>query len=142
MTKLLALTAAVAAISLGLLACGSGKPNTTAGTSAAPSAVLPKAAFGGCPDSRETYEFGVDAVANAESEGGASARQQLHLGERMEREAVSNCKTERQLKSQEAKMCENTPQQLEEAFRLEETKANAEYIGVYEAICGKHVNVP
>jgi hypothetical protein len=134
----------VACIALsGLLsACGGGTttitrtiPATrTTGTTAGPD-------LSGCPGATGDYQVAREMITEYTERYGAGSRE-VALAEKHMHLIVTNCKLDHKTAEQEHKMCVNTPQELAEAFRTEETKANEEYIGVYEVVCGRHVALP
>lgn len=149
------LGAALATTGVALVAAGCGGSGATtvtetvqsANTGATHAPSPPEPDFTGCPESKTGYATGRSIVAEGRKsvEEGIEvqiAEEDIRLGEKMARNAVSGCKVERELAAKEAKICANTPRQLEEAFREEETRGAAEYIGIYEVTCGKRVNLP
>lgn len=134
-----------------LSACGGGGDATTVTETEAPassgggeaSSVDPST----CPDEAKSRKLTEQILKTGEE--GVEEGKEVKAAESLVREAEKSlaeskkaCRVEANIQKQEAKICRNTPQELAEAFKLEETKANAEYIGVYEATCGKRVPTP
>lgn len=143
-TVLLALIA-----TLGVVGCGSGggsttKPQTSTSATSPAGVAEETPSFAGCKTSKESYELGQEIIAEGKKgvEAGKeikAAEANVRIGEQMVRRAISGCAVEAELKTNEAKICANTPRELAEALEIEDTRGNEEYIGVYEATCGKHV---
>jgi hypothetical protein len=134
---------------IGASGCGSGGSSTTKSESST-SATAPTDAteespsFAGCKSSKESYELGKEIIAEGQKAVNTgkevkAAEANVRIGEKMVRQSIEGCATEAELKANEAKICANTPQELAEALEVEDTRGNEEYIGVYEATCGKHV---
>lgn len=141
--------ATVLLVAVGVLGCGGDGASTTESESAGDSTSAATGAskepsFAGCGTSKQSYEWGKEMIAEGEDslEAGKevkAAEASVRIGEKMVRQAISGCAVEAELKASEAKICSNSPQELAEALELEDTRGNEEYIGVYEATCGKHV---
>jgi hypothetical protein len=142
---------AAAVMTLVLLAvgCGGGSNDTHKATTStgAPEEVGAPASFSSCPEARRSYAWGQEMIATAREgiEDGKevqAARELLQTGKRMVNQSYEACGTERETSRLEGKLCRNTPQELAEALEIEDTPANREYIGVYEATCGRTVPLP
>jgi len=141
--------AAVLLVTLGVVGCGGGGASTTESEATRDSASAPvghrkSQSFAGCATSKQSYEWGKEMMAEGKQslEAGKevkAAEATVRIGEKMVRQAISGCAVEAELKAREAKICANSPRELAEALELEDTQGNEEYIGVYEATCGKHV---
>jgi len=140
---------AVLLVAVGVLGCGGGGASTTESESAGDSTSASRDTgkeppFAGCGSSKQSYQWGKEMIAEGEQsiEAGKeikAAEASVRIGEKMVRQAISGCAVEAELKASEAKICSNSPRELAEAIELEDTRGNEEYIGVYEATCGKHV---
>lgn len=142
----------LACIALALSACGGGGDTTTVTETAAesvssePDSGAALVDYSTCPEAAEGRELSEEMVETGEEgieEGKevAAAESLVREAEKSLRESDERCRVEADLKQQEAKICRNTPQALAEALEVEDTPANREYIGVYEATCGKRVPI-
>lgn len=140
---------AVVACGMALAACGGETKTVTETASTEPSQNSGKEAsvdFSSCPEARKSHELAEEIIAEGRK-GVAAGREvkaaeaNVRIGEKMRRQSIKGCATEADLKAQEEKICANTPIELAEALEIEDTPANREYIGVYEATCGKHVPI-
>ncbi len=146
------LSGAVLLVAVGVIGCGGGGDSTTESASPGDSTSAATGAskapsFAGCGTSKQSYEWGKEMIAEGEQsiEAGKevkAAEASVRIGKKMVQQEISGCAVEAELKASEAKICSNSPRELAEALELEDTRANEEYIGVYEATCGKHVPTP
>jgi hypothetical protein len=128
-------------------ACGDETKTVTETSSEKVSEALGKESnvdFASCPQARTSHELAEETIAEgqkalAEGAGVKAAEANVRIGKKMLRQSLRSCATEADLKSQETKICDNTPAELAEALEIENTPANREYIEVYEATCRKPV---
>jgi hypothetical protein len=107
----------------------------------------PPASFSGCPEGRRSYVMGTEIVAEADASIDAgeevkAAKEYRQAGEEMLDQSYELCASEKELAAAEGNICKNSPRELAEALEVEDTPANREYIGVYEATCGRKVPLP
>lgn len=138
----------LACIALALSACGGGGDTTavTESASSGPDSGAASVDYSTCPEAAEGRELSEGVVETGEEgieEGKevAAAESLVREAEKSLRESDERCRVEVDLKQQEAKICRNTPQELADALKVEDTPANREYIGVYEATCSKRVPI-
>lgn len=144
--------AVVLILVLGLVACGSGGDKTVTETfrsgpgAGATNGDPASADYSACSEAAESRELEEEMIATGEKgieegEEVKTAESLVKEAEKSLRESDENCAVEANLEKQETKICRNTPQELAEALEIEDTPGNREYIGVYEATCGKHVPI-
>jgi hypothetical protein len=156
MLKVLAGLLGTAAICGGVVGCGGG--SSSGGSSGATHArasgeptktarVTVPASFSGCPQGRQSYVTGNEVVAEARAAIAAgeevqAAREGVQTGKDMIAQSYELCSSEKELTAAEGNMCKNSPRDLAEALAVEDTRANREYIGVYEVTCDRKVPLP